>query len=194
MAKTPKIATRMIFKVCACQIVMLYFISLSLFLRAGVDINYIYCMPKERYVVFCIYFESTFSRSTFGLYVVVLGVATLFPTQRGGTLWLQWVNHVDTFEYFSSMLSAKVCLPASVKLGSMSVTEPPCVQCSYWSRCIQSSLCVFSLNYQQSERMPHLPRLWRWILDHSHFAVIRLVLRAVWSGTAQRACIGLSLG
>lgn len=82
--------------------VMLYFIFLLvfLFLRAGVDFNCINAYGVI-YVDCCIYFESTFSRSTFGLYSVVPGVTTLMPhSPRGGTVWLEWVNHVDTLEYF----------------------------------------------------------------------------------------------
>lgn len=80
---------------------MLYFIFLlvSLFLRAGVDFNCIYAYGTI-YIDCCIYFKSTFSRSTFGLYLVVPSATTLFPTQRGGNVWLERVSYIDNLEYF----------------------------------------------------------------------------------------------
>lgn len=92
MAKNHKNNTQVVINqsyllICASQIVMLYFIFLlvSLFLRAGVDFNCINAYGTMN-IDCCIYFESTFSRSTFGLYLVVPSVTTLFPTQRGGNV------------------------------------------------------------------------------------------------------------
>lgn len=132
--------------------------------------------------------RSTFSRSTFGLYLVTLSATTLFPSQRGGNVWLERVNHVEYF--FSSMLSAKVCLPTGLQLG-IHICEVVSFLCSGLtgldlSLFDPSLLCVFfffkSRSYQHEESMTQ-GRLWRVVSDRSQLSC---VLWAVWSRTTQR--------